>query len=632
MKFPAISPSRSFHIPANSLVKSETLPCNILCRNNLRRVPPHIRPSFAAVNENNGTLSAVSKDREPVSLKNQKKWIHFVGVGGCGMSALAMLAVKLGYEVSGSDLVWSRFMDKLQEAGVRLHICHSVSNLQRHNGSRLPSAVVISSAIPQNNVEILHAKSTGVPVYKRDYWLGNLTQHHKLIAVSGSHGKSTTTAMLAYVLNAMGDDLTAVVGADVPQVFSGMEKESIVFPFSHFLYVCMFVSCGFVFLIDLVKVKSVDALKSETELHLNRSCMQFTGGNIISGSSETFVLEADEYDGCFLQLSPQIAVVTNLDWEHVDIFPDEVWSLYVLEAVKTTFRKFINRIRKGGHLILCGDSEGAKSLLCHCEQTIGDGTRSVMPIPSSEQCADNYKITTYGISSSNDWQASSITQNSKGGVDYTVCHWGCPVADISLQISGIHNILNSLAVIAAVAAKVTNQSQIYDTVDHLRLHLKKFRGLSRRFEMIGSIHGCHVFDDYAHHPTEIRAVLQAARQRFRSKALLVVFQPHSFSRLAALKNDFAVVLSDADQVIITKVYAARETQNWNVNGKDLSALIIGPPSEYIPSLGDVVNKLVLQICEDPHREIVILTLGSGDITTVGPKLLKKLQKRLHEDS
>ncbi|XP_060972046.1 uncharacterized protein LOC115716599 isoform X2 [Cannabis sativa] len=536
MKFPAISPSRCFHIPANSLVKSETLPCNILCRNNLRRVPPHIRPSFAAVNENNGTLSAVSKDREPVSLKNQKKWIHFVGVGGCGMSALAMLAVKQGYEVSGSDLVWSRFMDKLQEAGVRLHICHSVSNLQRHNGSRLPSAVVISSAIPQNNVEILHAKSTGVPVYKRDYWLGNLTQHHKLIAVSGSHGKSTTTAMLAYVLNAMGDDLTAVVGADVPQ---------------------------------------------------------FTGGNIISGSSETFVLEADEYDGCFLQLSPQIAVVTNLEWEHVDIFPDE-------EAVKTAFRKFINRIRKGGHLILCGDSEGAKSLLCHCEQTIGDGTRSVMPISSSEQCADNYKITTYGISSSNDWQASSITQNSEGGVDYTVCHWGCPVADISLQISGIHNILNSLAVIATVAAKVTNQSQIYDTVDHLRLHLKKFRGLSRRFEMIGSIHGCHVFDDYAHHPTEIRAVLQAARQRFRSKALLVVFQPHSFSRLAALKNDFAVALSDADQVIITKE--------------------------------DVVNKLVLQICEDPHREIVILTLGSGDTTTVGPKLLKKLQKRLQEDS
>ncbi|KAF4356514.1 hypothetical protein F8388_026986 [Cannabis sativa] len=379
-----------------------------------------------------------------VSLKNQKKWIISVGVGGCGMSALAMLAVKQGYEVSGSDLVWSRFMDKLQEAGVRLHICHSVSHLQRHNDTS----------------EIIG-------------W--EFDTHHKLIAVSGSHGKSTTTAMLAYVLNAMGDDLTAIVGADVPQ---------------------------------------------------------FTGGNIISGSSETFVLEADEYDGCFLQLSPQIAV------------------------------------------------------------TIGDGTRSVMPISSSEQCADNYKITTYGISSSNDWQASSITQNSKGGVDYTVCHWGCPVADISLQISGIHNILNSLAVA-----------------------LEKFRGLSRRFEMIGSIHGCHVFDDYAHHPTEIRAVLQAARQRFHSKALLVVFQPHSFSRLAALKNDFAVALSDADQVIITKVYAARETQNWNVNGKDLSALIIGPPSEYIPSLEDVVNKLVLQICEDPHREIVILTLGSGDTTT-----------------
>ncbi|XP_062120331.1 uncharacterized protein LOC133834672 isoform X2 [Humulus lupulus] len=526
MEFRAILPSRSFYIPANFLVKSKTPPRNILRRNNLRREPPHVRPSVAALNENNGSLSVSKectddKDPERASLKNQKKWIHFVGVGGCGMSALAKLALKQGYEVSGSDLEWNSFMDRLQEAGVRLYIGHSVSNLQRNNSSRLPSAVVISSAIPQKNVEILHAKSIGVPVYKRDYWLGNLTRHYKLIAVSGSHGKSTTTAMLAYVLNAMGDDLTAIVGADVPQ---------------------------------------------------------FTEGNIISGSNETFVLEADEYDGCFLQLSPHIAVVTNLDWEHVDIFPDE-------EAVKTMFRKFLNRIRKGGHLILCGDSQGAKSLLSNCKQTIGlDAMRGAVSIPSSEQRADNYKIATFGISSSNEWHASSITQNSEGGVDYTMCHRGCPVADISLQISGNHNVLNSLAVIATVAAMVTNQRHVYDTVERLKLHLKNFRGISRRFEMIGSIHGCHVFDDYAHHATEIRAVLQAARQRFPLKALLVVFQPHTYSRLAALKSDFANALSDADQVIITEVYAARETRHWNVNGNDLSDLIIGRPSEYIPSL------------------------------------------------
>ncbi|KAI8030434.1 UDP-N-acetylmuramate--L-alanine ligase [Camellia lanceoleosa] len=455
-----------------------------------------------------------------------------------------------GYEVSGSDIVWSSFMDGLEDAGARLHVGHSVSNMQKHhNGLILPNSIVVSSSIPPDNVEILYAKSVGVPVYKRGYWLAKLTEHYNLIAVSGTHGKSTTASMLAYVLKAMGDDVTAVVGAHVPQ---------------------------------------------------------FLGGNIMLGSGQNFVLEADEYDGCFLELLPDIAVITNAEWEHVDIFENE-------EAVKTIFRRFLKQIRAGGHLILCGDSVGAYSLLDHGNEVTGSDYS--FPVKSnSELCSDSYRVTTYGISSFNEWHASSLRTNLQGGSDYQLCHRGCPVADISLQIPGVHNVLNSLAVITTVTAIFRNQMHIYESVDLMRLHLNNFKGVSRRFEMIGRVRGCHICDDYAHHPTEVRAVLQAARQRFQYEDLLVVFQPHTYS--------------DADVVVVTEIYGARETNLWKISGRDLATSIMGPSSEYIPSLGDVVDKLARYISKDPDRATAILTLGAGDITTVGQKLLQILQQRL----
>ncbi|KAK8267642.1 hypothetical protein V6Z12_D11G012300 [Gossypium hirsutum] len=495
--------------------------------------------------------------------RNQQNWVHFVGVGGCGLSALALIAVKQGFEVSGSDIQWSSFMDGLQQAGVRLHIGHSTLNIQSENGSRFPNCIVVSSAISEDNAEVLHAKSIGIPVYKRDYWLAKLTENHTLIAVSGTHGKSTTSALLAYVLKAMGDDLMAVVGASMPQ---------------------------------------------------------FPGGNVIWGDGPHFVLEADEYDGCFLGLSPYIAVVTNVEWEHVDFFQDE-------EAVKTFFRRFLKRIRVGGHLIICGDDVGARSLLDYTsEGSKPEHASGTMSVTSSD--VDGYNIITYGISSTNEWHASSICPNSKGGTDYVLYHKGQPLANISLQIPGAHNVLNSLAVIATVTVLLQGRRQVHELINSLKLHLLDFIGLSRRFERIGKIHGCDIYDDYAHHPTEVYFVLQAARQRFPSMRLVVVFQPHTYSRLAVLKDDFAVALSHADHVVVTAVYSVREAGPRNVCGKDLATSIISSTSEYIPSLDDVVDKLALEICKDPLREIVILTLGAGDVNTVGPKLLHELQKRL----
>ncbi|KAL6291556.1 hypothetical protein ACE6H2_009066 [Prunus campanulata] len=541
MKFPALSTSKTLNFPAN-LIEKQKIPFQIFLRKiSVQGKTNRSGKSVQDLSKNNsGSISiatTVTEERDRVfdSLRNEKGWIHFVGIGGCGLSALAMLALKQGYEVSGSDIEWSSFMDGLQEAGALLHICHSVENMQRNAASRLPDAIVVSSAIPQHNVEILYAKSVGVPVYKRDHWLGKLTQGYNLIAVSGSHGKSTTASMLAYVLDGMGDNLTAVVGAHVPQ---------------------------------------------------------FSGGNIIFGDGWNFVLEADEYDGCFLGLSPYIAIVTNLDWEHVDIFQNE-------EAVKATFRKFLSRIRVGGHLILCGDSEGAYSLLTDGKQPIGSHNWSGLRSRPLEKCSDSYNITTYGTTSFNDWHASSIRPNLKGGCDYTL-------------------------VIATVVTLFSDQSPINNTINRVSLHLNNFIGIKRRFEMIGTIYGCHIYDDYAHHPTEVSAVIQAARQRFPNKSLLVVFQPHTYSRLAALKDDFAKALCEADQVVVTGVYAAREIDEQNVGGRELAATIIGPPSEYIPTLDDVVDKLAFQISKKPHRNIVVLTLGADETYAKQPPYMIKL--------
>ncbi|PIA49238.1 hypothetical protein AQUCO_01300229v1 [Aquilegia coerulea] len=553
MQFPANSPPHYRRKP-NSDVRRCYRPIKFRCESD----PPFISASSSS-RELKISVSSDFTRRSESEKQKVKRWIHFVGVGGCGMSALAMLALKQGSEVSGSDIAWSRFMDGLHEAGARLYVGHSISNIHgKKYGSCLPDALVVSSAIPLDNVEILHAKAMGVPVIKRGAWLGMITKHYNLIAVSGTHGKSTTASMLAYVLNAVGDDLTAIVGAHVPQ---------------------------------------------------------FPGGNILSGSGPNFVLEADEYDDCFLQLLPFIAVITNVEWEHVDIFKDE-------EAVKNSFSKFLKKITVGGHLILCGDSEGACSLLSHTSI----GTVSVPSVWSPQPLDAGYRVTSYGILNRNEWQASSICKNSRGGTDYALYHKGCLVADISLQLAGVHNVLNSLAVIATIITLINDGWPTQKLINCIKLHLNNFVGVSRRFEFIGNINNCHIYDDYAHHPTEVCAVLQAARQKFPLKALLVVFQPHTFSRLATLLKDFATAFRDADRVIVTEVYSAREKNIWNISGRDLASSIIFPPSEFIPFVVNVVDKLAFEISSSPDQELLVLTLGAGDVTNVGPNLLEKLQQ------
>lgn len=507
------------------------------------------------------------------SSNEAKGRVHFVGIGGSGLSALALLALKQGWRVSGSDVTWSIYMDALKKAGARLFLGHSSAHLlENTQQTSLPVAVVVSYAIPKDNEEIEFANSLGIQVYRRDAWLAKISQSYNVIAVSGSHGKSTTSAMLAFVLHNLGCDITAIVGANVPQ-----------FP---------------------------------------------EGGNAISGQGPCFVLEADEYKECFLGIFPSLAIFTNLEWEHVDFYRNEA-------EVREAFGKFVMQIKRGGVLIACGDSPGLCSLLGEIQPkrwATHGFTRdsSAQPVRFDSGC----HIITYGEGKNNDWRAVSLTANADGGTDYVVLHAGIPMCKVSLKLVGAHNVMNSLAVIASLAtlfeghnicSHVRNGMRSKQVVEAVSEHLGNFIGVCRRFEFVGRIHQCDVYDDYAHHPTEVRAVLQAARQRFSERALWVVFQPHSYSRLAGLLHDFALAFKSADHVIVTKVYAAREKNIWTVSGKDLVSSITEPSAEYIPELDDVLERLTSEINFN-QREIVILTLGAGDITTLGPRLLSSLTR------
>ncbi|KAH9308271.1 hypothetical protein KI387_036182, partial [Taxus chinensis] len=528
----------------------------------------YTRPnSFCRANstrENNGNNEGSDEE--------EKGRIHFVGIGGSGLSALAMLALKQGWKVSGSDVTWSMHMNALERAGARLHIGHSSTHLlEKNKQASLPVAVVVSAAIPEDNEEISFARTLGIQIYERNAWLAKITERYNVVAVSGSHGKSTTTAMLAFVLHSLGDDITAIVGANVPQ-----------FP---------------------------------------------EGGNAIAGHGSCFVLEADEYKECFLGISPSLAIITNVEWEHVDFFQNEA-------SVREVFRRFVMRVKLGGILIACGDSPGVCSLLGTLQPKKW-AARGLTSEISTQRVGFNSgcRLMTYGYEETNDWRAVSVMPNASGGTDYVVLYAGMPMAKVSLKLPGTHNVINSLAVIASVASLAEGQSRNFNVRNELRTtqevvkaaskHLGNFIGICRRFEFVGKIQGCDIYDDYAHHPTEVHAVLQATRQRFSERALWVVFQPHTYSRLAGLLQDFSVAFNYADRVIVTKVYAAREKNIWNISGKDLVSSIIGPSTEYIPELDDVLERLV---CEIPsyHGEVVILTLGAGDITTLGPRLLNDI--------
>lgn len=449
--------------------------------------------------------------------------VHFVGIGGAGLSALARVMLGRGWRVSGSDREASPRLEALREAGVRVHVGHSAE----HVGNA--DLVVVSSAVPPDNPEVVAARERGIPVYKRAQLLPQLTRGFDVIAVAGTHGKTTTTAMIALVLVEAGHDPTVIVGGDVPQL----------------------------------------------------------GGNARVGRSPLFVLEADEYDYAFIGLEPFVAVVTNVEHDHPDIFADqrEVWR---------AFARFVSRIRAEGALVVCHDDLGARSL----------------PAKASA------KAITYGTGPGVIWQATDLRPNAFGGTDFALSRRGEPVGTFRLRVPGHHNVLNAVAAIAVADYVGVKPSDAGATIE-------RFAGVARRFEHVGRVGRVDIFDDYAHHPTEVEATLRAARQRFGRRPVWVVFQPHTFSRLAALFDRFVGAFAQADRVIVTEVYAAREADTFGASAQDLASRLQGPPATYAPTQEAALDLLLREAPEDA----VILIMGAGDITALGPRLRHALEAR-----
>eukprot|EP00250_Pteridium_aquilinum_P008746 c18179_g1_i1 orf=1267-3018(-) len=509
---------------------------------------------------------------KPSSPTESKQWVHFIGIGGAGLSALAFYALKQGWHVTGSDVSWSKKLEDLRKAGAKVHVGHHESQLWGEDRKQLPDHVVLSAAIPCTNVEFVMAQKLGIQIHKRGSWLARVTHAYDLIAISGSHGKSTTTAMLSMVLKDMGNDISAIVGADVPQ-FPG-------------------------------------------------------GGSVMYGGGAKFILEADEYDGCFLSLSPQLALITNIEWEHVDMFSNQA-------AVNDHFRKFCKCLKAGGTLVFCGDSDAAKLV---ASEVLEQGDVSDDEDDRKRYAKTAHQIISYGLGEGNVWRAVMVEPNAHGGSDYLATWNGEIMTRVQIQLPGAHNVLNSLAVIviAAVLAaqKFPNDAELSlnakkEAAEAASRSLKFFYGVRRRFELIGMVQGCQIYDDYAHHPTEVRACLEAARQQFGTMTpLWLVFQPHTYSRLSKLLEDFAAALAAADHVIVTEIYSAREKNVWGISGKDLVNQISGTTAVYVPGLDDVCTYLLAELAafqlDGAEANVIIFTMGAGDISHLGPKLLQAL--------
>jgi len=463
--------------------------------------------------------------------------IHFVGIGGIGMSGIAEVLLNLGYRVSGSDLRSSGVTLRLAGLGAAVFEGHRAENIA---GAEV---VVTSSAIAAENPEVVEAHKLHVPVIQRAEMLAELMRLKYGIAIAGMHGKTTTTSMVAAVLAGGGLDPTVVVGG------------------------------------------RVDAMGSNARL----------------GKSQYLVAEADESDRSFLKLSPILSVVTNIDREHMDCYRN-------MRDVKKTFLEFMDRVPFYGMVVACNDDPILRRLLPEVQR----------------------RIVTYGTKRGSDFLIKLETSSVADGVSKNVPGDGQPLSrfrvsyrkkelgEFTLHVPGVHNILNATAAIAVGVGLDVG-------VEAIRAGLDQFRGVDRRFQLRGRAAGVRVIDDYGHHPTEIRATLAAARQcGFRK--VHVVFQPHRYTRTRDLIEEFTLAFGDADSLFVLDIYAASEKPIEGVSGEALAGSIRekgGRSVEYVSSFAEAVSAAVA-VAEAGD---MILTLGAGSVSQLGPMIVEKLRER-----
>ena len=461
------------------------------------------------------------------SLLQPGNHLHLVGIGGAGMSAIAQVLLGRGFTVSGSDQQANERTAALEAAGATVYVGHRGEQVAGANG------LIISSAVPETNPEVTAARTNGQPILKRSDLLGLLMEGLTGIAVAGSHGKTTTTGMIAQILLTAQLDPTFIIGSELPSL----------------------------------------------------------GTNGRFGRGDHFVVEADEYDHMFLGLRPTLAVITNLEHDHPDIFPTEL-------AYQTAFRQFVALLPENGRLITCYDDAGARQLL-----------EIIQPPPP--------QILTYGLQPGADLIASEIRPNQLGGVDFMVQQGEQLVGLARLRLPGDHNVRNALAAIAVGL----DLGLDFNTI---RQALADFGGMKRRFQVTGEVGGVVVIDDYAHHPTEIRATLAAARQRYSGRRLWAVWQPHTFSRTKLLLSEFATCFNEADQVVALDIYHSRETDTLGINTAVVLQTMNHPHATYTPSHKEAADYILDRV----RPSDVVLTLGAGDGNLVGQWVLTGLRQKI----
>jgi UDP-N-acetylmuramate--alanine ligase len=447
--------------------------------------------------------------------------IHFVGIGGSGMSGIAEVLLNLGYQVSGSDQKRSAVTDRLAKLGARVYEGHAAANVAE------AQVVVTSTAVKADNPEVMQARRQGLPVIPRAEMLAELMRLKYGVAVAGSHGKTTTTSMVAIVLDKGGLDPTVVVGGRVGTLGSGARL----------------------------------------------------------GKGEFMVAEADESDRSFLKLSPTVAIVTNIDREHLDTYKD-------LADVQEAFLNFVNKVPFYGAAVLCLDDPAVQDILPRVER----------------------RVVTYGVSRQAEVSARDVVLGPMGST-YTACSGDGVLGTIELPVPGHHNVLNSLAAVAVGLDLGVPFAAVKEG-------LASFTGVDRRFQLRGEAGGITVIDDYGHHPTEIRATLETLRGRAGTRRTVVLFQPHRYTRTQHLWDDFCRAFHLADLVVLVDIYPAGEEPIEGITSEALADAIARKGHRQVVYGGNM-RAAVEHLLAEVREGDVVLTLGAGSVWTAGDELLRR---------
>lgn len=452
-------------------------------------------------------------------LKDTNKKVHFIGIGGISMSGLAAILLKNGFKVSGSDMKESEITMRLQEHGAKIYIGHSADNVKNAD------LVVYTAAVPSDNPELLFAKNNNIALMDRAEFLGYIMKGHKYnVAISGTHGKTTSTSMLSHIVLSAELDPTILVGADL----------------------------------DII------------------------GGNFRTGESEYFITEACEYKASFLRFFPYIGVILNIDADHLDFYKD-------IDDIEATFKKFVSIIPKDGYAIGNADDFRVKRVL------------------ETASC----NTLTFGLNEG-DIIAKDIHFNGRGS-SFSVFYKGKELYTIHLHVPGSHNVLNALSAVASSIVLGIDAKAVVEG-------LESFKGAHKRFELKGSKDEITVIDDYAHHPTEIKATLKASKEYPHNK-IVCVFQPHTYSRTISLLDEFSESFNDADELILMDIYAAREKDTGIVNSDMLGDKI---RAKGIKCINVHSHEEALEIAKQKlSAGDLLLTVGAGDVVKVGEMFLQE---------